>query len=634
VIKLRTITIGTPLAFEAKSVASVKKVAEEKLNPRTFRANLPILNVSNEEIVFGKLDNIAKSCKKLGIRWFNLPFNLMSINEELSDFILLLMNRQPNAFINLIVTKDNMIDHRAILQASRIVKQVSQSGQNGFHNFRLGISCNPCANTPFFPFSYSTDELGFSIALELPPLIQKILEKNKGANTQEMREKIASTIIPEVKKLEEICYDIENKTDAKYHGIDLSLAPFPEEKGSVGKLLEMLGLDILGSNGTLFFTSFYTDLLKHIIKESSIKSVGFNGVMFSLMEDTRLCKYNNQNVFSIDSLISYAAVCGCGLDMVPIPGIIFEEELASIVLDIAGMSTTLSKPLGVRVLPIPEKNEGEMTQFKMDFLCNTRIKKIKNVGVWSDVFKKNYFTYLTKPPRINDERVKEFWDRRSKESGNKKESTNLGLSSLEEESLKELKLQIEHDKIFSYVELKKNMTVLDLGSGTGEWAFEFAPLVNKVVAVDYSSEMMQQAKMRGREEKIKNVTFYEVPVQDFANTGNKFTYDFIFISGLLIYLNDEDLEKLLENTKSYSKPGTILILRDGTGILGRYCLNNKYSEELNAHYSAIYRTREEYIRAFEKAGFLHVKDEHMFPEDSKLNKFPETVLHLYKFKRK
>jgi len=633
VIKLRSITIGTPLEFDEGSIESTKKAAEA-LNPRTFRVNLPILNLSNEELMFAKLDHIVKSCKKLGIRWFNAPFNLMSVNEQIPDFVLLLMKRQPNLFINLIVTKDNVIDYRSIMQASKIIKKISQSGQSGFNNFRVGISCNPCINTPFFPFSYSSDELGFSVALELPPLIRKILEEHKGKDMQEIRESIASKIIPEIKKLEEKCIDIENKTDAKYHGIDLSLAPFPEGKGSVGKLLEMLGFDSLGSNGTLFFTSFYTDLIKYIIKESSIKSVGFNGVMFSLMEDTRLCKCNNQNVFSIDSLISYAAVCGCGLDMVPIPGNIFEEELASMILDVAGLSTTLSKPLGVRVLPIPDKNEGEMTQFKMDFLCNTRIKKVKNIGIWGDSFKKKYFTYLTKPPRINGELVKEFWEQQAEKSGDKKEGTNLGLNSLEEDALKELKLEIEHEKIFSYANLKKNMTVLDLGSGSGEWSFEFAPKVNKVIAVDYSSKMHKQAKQKAKKEGIKNIVFYESPVQDFTNDENKFAYDIIFISGLLIYLNDEDLEKLIDNMKLYSKPGTELVLRDGTGIMGRYCLNNKYSEELNAHYSAIYRTREEYIRAFKKAGFFLVKDENMFPEDSKLNKFPETILHLYKFKRK
>jgi len=396
---LRTVTIGTPLHFDEHLIEKLKKLAEEKLPSKTFRINLPPVYPNDKETMFGMLDEVSSLCKRLNIRWFNVPFNLIKIDREILDFILILLKRQTNVFVNLIVAKENVIDYSAILQASKIIKQTSKLGDKGFHNFRVGVSCNPRVNTPFFPFSYSSDEIGFSIALELPSTLYSIIEKNKGADIKELREKIISTLVPKLKEIERICCKIQKDTNGKYHGIDLSIAPFPEEKSSVGKLLELFGCDMFGSNGTLFFTSFLTDIINQLIKESNVKSVGFNGVMYSLMEDTNLCKCNNKNIFSIDSLISYASVCGCGLDMVPIPGITFEEEIASIILDIAGLSTTLSKPLGVRLLPIPEKSDGEMTEFNMDFLCNTRVKQVKNIVTWNEVFKDKCFTYKTKSPK-------------------------------------------------------------------------------------------------------------------------------------------------------------------------------------------------------------------------------------------
>ena len=623
---LRTVTIGIPLQAEAKSIEAVKRAAEKKLNPRTFRINLPIIRINNKETMFGNLDRVYKLCKKLNIRWFNVPFNLMNINEEVPNFILLLMKRQPNAFVNLIVAKDNMIDYSAILRASKIVKQVSKLDDSGFHNFRVGVSCNPCINTPFFPFSYSSDEIGLSVSLELPALLRKIIGENKGLDIRELQDKIISTIAPELKKLEKICYEIQKETNAKYHGIDVSIAPFPEEKSSVGKLLELLGLDMFGSNGTLFFTSFLTDAINQIIKESDIKSVGFNGVMYPLMEDTNLCKCNNQNILSIDSLISYASVCGCGLDMVPIPGNTFDEEIASIILDVAGLSITLSKPLGVRLLPIPEKNDGEMTEFNMDFLCNTRVKKVKNIVTWNEIFKHKFFTYKSKPSKIDDKQIKVFWDKRAKYH-----KRNEGLTNLEDDQeLLELKLSLENKKISSYVKLNKDMTVLDLGGGDGYWAFKFADKAKEVVVVDYCSDLTHRGDERAKEENVDNIVFLELPIQDFTSN---IKYDLIFIAGVLLYLNDEDLEKLIKNIKVYSKIGTILILRDGTGTLGRYCINTKYSEYLKTYYSAIYRTRGEYMQAFKKAGFELVKDENMFSEDCMLNKFPETRLRIYNFRR-
>jgi 2-polyprenyl-3-methyl-5-hydroxy-6-metoxy-1,4-benzoquinol methylase len=172
--------------------------------------------------------------------------------------------------------------------------------------------------------------------------------------------------------------------------------------------------------------------------------------------------------------------------------------------------------------------------------------------------------------------------------------------------------------------------VLDLGGGDGYWAFKFAEKANKVFAVDYCSDLIHQGKKRAEKANVNNVVFLESAIQHFTSN---IKYDLIFLSGILLYLNDEDLETLVKNIKTYSKIGTTLILRDGTGILGRYCINMKYSEYLKTHYSAIYRTRDEYIQAFKKAGFELVKDENMFSEDCELNKFPETRLRIYKFRR-
>lgn len=80
--------------------------------------------------------------------------------------------------------------------------------------------------------------------------------------------------------------------------------------------------------------------------------------------------------------------------MVPIPGNILIEELASIILDVAAVAIKLKKPLGVRVLPIPNKEENEFTSFDMDFLTNTRILKLKNLSLNSNHFNDNGFTFL------------------------------------------------------------------------------------------------------------------------------------------------------------------------------------------------------------------------------------------------
>ncbi len=77
--------------------------------------------------------------------------------------------------------------------------------------------------------------------------------------------------------------------------------------------------------------------------------------------------------------------------MVPLPDIISKEEIASMILDVATTAIKLDKPLGVRVLPIPDKNISDTTNLKLDFLTNTNIPEIKNISINKSLFKINKF---------------------------------------------------------------------------------------------------------------------------------------------------------------------------------------------------------------------------------------------------
>ena len=417
-MNLRTITIGIPLDTQLDELETKLQkfldymkieCAKEETSIRTFRINIsPITADSNSGVnkhnIIGKIENISKLCDRLDIRWFNVAFDLTKTDKNnsriLTELAFEILKRFPKTFVNLIVADDNKIDYYAINKASKFIIDVSKLDNSGYHNFRVGVSCNTKPNTPFFPFTFSSREFGFSIGLELPQEFIKIINTTNTDDLLVIREKIINKLLPEIKKIEAISKKAGEKNSIIFHGIDLSIAPYPEKGGSVAELIELLGLEQQGSNGTLFITAYLTDILKTLINKGKIKNVGFSGVMFSLLEDEFMGKRNNNNIYSIDSLISYSAVCGCGLDMVPLPGDIFEEELASIILDVAGLSTALDKPLGVRVLPIPMKQENEFTEFNMDFLFNTRIKKIKNLSFLNNALKSESFFFLNKKKKV------------------------------------------------------------------------------------------------------------------------------------------------------------------------------------------------------------------------------------------
>jgi cyclopropane fatty-acyl-phospholipid synthase-like methyltransferase len=229
---------------------------------------------------------------------------------------------------------------------------------------------------------------------------------------------------------------------------------------------------------------------------------------------------------------------------------------------------------------------------------------------------------------IDSSKIKEFWDNRAIKAS---ELRVEGVANLEENSeLLDQKVQAEYKKIMEWVKLTQNIsTILDLGSGAGQWSFRFAKVAKKVVVVEYSRGMLDLAIEGGKKQQFSNIEFIQKPAQDYISMDR---YDLIWISGLLIYLNDDECESLINNCASMLTEKGMLLLRDGTGIKNRHEINNEYSKDLKSFYSACYRTTSEYIALFAKYGFKLARDEDMFQEESRLNKWKETRLRVYEFR--
>jgi hypothetical protein len=193
------------------------------------------------------------------------------------------------------------------------------------------------------------------------------------ASTQsphEAEERLKNTLGGYAVQIEKTAAEISNTSGWNYLGLDLSPAPLMDI--SIGRAIEnFLGVPV-GSSGTLTAAAITTRALKAI----PVKQAGYSGLMLPVMEDTVLAQRWSEGRISMDALLSYSAVCGTGLDTIPLRGDVTTGQLERILGDVASLSVKWHKPLAARLQPVTGKKPGEMTEFDDPFLVNARIQPL------------------------------------------------------------------------------------------------------------------------------------------------------------------------------------------------------------------------------------------------------------------
>lgn len=270
-------------------------------------------------------------------------------------------------------------------EAARCILDISKMGSfcsNGLGNFRFCIgSCQPYI--PFFPAARSAsdhDGLGFALGLENGELLSEFLVNCKSLeNIPTMfKHSLTETITP----LQTICETVAKQTGSTYYGIDTSLNPSLNEKGSVAAALEKLDeVDTFGGSGTLATVAAMTQAIQSL---PGISRTGYCGLMLPLCEDRRLAQLSSEGRLRVADLLSISSVCGVGVDTVPICGSTTEDEITRLLLDVVGIAERWNKSLSCRIFPVPGSIVGDMTSFNSPYMVNTRILSLSNTDSQAD----------------------------------------------------------------------------------------------------------------------------------------------------------------------------------------------------------------------------------------------------------
>ena len=283
----------------------------------------------------------------------------------------------------LVATRDSGINLTAIRRAAEAIADIARSTPKGFGNLRFAVLANCGPGSPFFPVAFHQGPRpAFAIATDAADLAVAAFER--AATLEQARANLRRAVEGAARTIEGVCRTLDAEFDLHFGGIDFSLAPYPEVTRSIGQAIEALGVDAFGAHSTLFAVAFTT----RVLREAQFPRCGFSSLMLPVLEDRIIAQRSVENLFTLDSLLLYSTVCGTGLDTVPLPGDVSVEELAAILLDVATLALIADKPLTARLMPVPGKQAGDMTDFEFEYFANARVLDTKGYAA-SRIFENN-----------------------------------------------------------------------------------------------------------------------------------------------------------------------------------------------------------------------------------------------------
>ncbi len=289
-------------------------------------------------------------------------------SEAQADLLAEILRHTKTLNGSLVVAGEDGVRWRAVGAAARVMKKLEDT-EHSQGNFRFSAIAMVPPLTPFFPGSYHTG-FGHQFAIALQSANVVAAAFRNAPDLHAAKQKLTDTLATVAFDVEAQAQRIDRDTGWSYMGIDLSPAPLKDV--SIGAALENLTSQPFGSNGTLTAAATVTAAIKDI----TVKRTGYSGLMLPILEDARLSQRWSEGNVSIDALLSYSAVCGTGLDTVPLPGDITEERLDLIIGDMASLAFKWHKPLSARLLPIAGKGPGDLTEFDDPYMVNATIQPL------------------------------------------------------------------------------------------------------------------------------------------------------------------------------------------------------------------------------------------------------------------
>ncbi len=384
-MQVRSVTVFAypeDMPAAAKAAAATRLVLEaadfEVQTVRLATPPFPLLVQSEAEAV-ALAKQLEADAPKFGMDYISLGPALPS-RPETYAWVPAILQATSAVFCSGVVADDEGIHPDAVRASGEVIAALAPLEPQGFANLRFAALASVAPGAPFFPAAYAPRLLPRGqvlVALALEAADEAVRAFEPARTAEEARTNLVTALEAQGRRLAALTEEAAALHQARFLGLDFSLAPFPDDMTSLGRAMERLGVAALGLHGALAAAAFLADALDR----AAFPRTGFNGLMLPVLEDAVLAARAAEGMLSVKDLLAYSAVCGTGLDTVPLPGDTTADQLAAVLLDVAALSRRLRKPLTARLMPMPGKQAGDPIAFDFPYFANSRVMALQAAPV-------------------------------------------------------------------------------------------------------------------------------------------------------------------------------------------------------------------------------------------------------------
>ena len=263
----------------------------------------------------------------------------------------------------------------AVVRMSHVLRQTAErtAGTDSSGCTRLVTFCNAVPDNPFIAGAFHGPSLGeavLNVGISGPGVVLRaVRDLPLTGDLSSVCEEVKRTAFKITRAGELIGRQVARRLQARsgvpisFGIVDLSLAPTPQERDSVGAILLAMGLEEVGAPGTTAALAMLTDSIKKGGTMASSRTGGLSGAFIPVSEDSVLARAMDSGQLSMAKLEAMTAVCSVGLDMIALPGDTSTDYLAGIMLDEFAIGMMNNKTTACRLIPVAGKSAGDFAHW-------------------------------------------------------------------------------------------------------------------------------------------------------------------------------------------------------------------------------------------------------------------------------